>query len=127
MFDRFWAHPWTLEVTVGARAIGPNELGWLEQATAALTGTGLAGAEILDAAVTLVGHVRMVAQQGAAMGTDSPELTMDDAMGALLTAREDRFPALAAALADPAGKDQALDFGLQCILDGVERLIDRRN
>ena len=126
MFDRFWAHPWALEVTVGARAIGPNELGWLEQATAALTGTGLAGAEILDAAVTLVGHVRMVAQQGAAMA-DGPERTMDDAIGALLTAREDRFPALAAALADPAGKDQALDFGLQCILDGVERLIDRRN
>lgn len=29
------------------------------------------------------------------------------------------------ALADPAGKDQALDFGLRCSLDGVESLINR--
>lgn len=127
MFDRFWAHPWALEATVGARAIGPNELGWLEQATAALTGTGLAGSEMLDVAVTIIGHVRTIAQQAAPAPADAPEQAMGNTMGALLTGREHRFPALVAALADPAGKDQALGFGLQCILDGVESLINRRN
>ena len=124
MFDRFAEHPWALEATIGARAIGPNELGWLEQAAAALTGTGLTGSEILDVAVTLVGHVRTIAQQAAMIG-NNPEQAIDDAMLALLTGREDQFPALAAALADPDGKNQALDFGLHRILDGVALLIDR--
>ncbi|MEU6712310.1 TetR/AcrR family transcriptional regulator [Nonomuraea sp. NPDC046802] len=127
MFDRFQAHPWTLEATVGARAIGPNELGWMEAATAALTGTGLAGPEILDTAATLTGHVRMIAQQVAAAPAGAPEQAMSDTIGALLAGREDRFPTLATALAAPTGKDQAFDFGLRCILDGVELLIDRLN
>jgi AcrR family transcriptional regulator len=125
MFDRFRAHPWALEATVGARAIGPNELGWMEQAAAALTGTGLAGSQILDVAATLTGHARMIAQQAAATPTGAPEQEMGDALSALLTGRQDRFPALTAALSDPSGKDQAFDFGLQCILDGVALLIDR--
>ncbi|MGV9307169.1 TetR/AcrR family transcriptional regulator [Nonomuraea sp. NPDC003727] len=127
MYDRFRAHPWALEATVGARAFGPNELGWLEQATAALAGTGLAGSEILDTAATLAGHARMIAQQAAGTPAGAPEQAMGDAMGAMLTGREERFPTLSAALADPAGKDQALDFGLRCILDGVELLISRLN
>jgi hypothetical protein len=68
--------------------------------------------------------VQTIAQQAAMIG-NNPEQAIDDAMLALLTGREDQFPALAAALADPDGKNQALDFGLHRILDGVELLIDR--
>jgi len=129
MFDRFWRHPWALETTVGARPMGPNEISWLEQAVATLSGTGLDGGEILDVAVTLVGHVRTIAQQGAAIAGESPERAVDSAIGALLRGREERFPALAAAL-DSArrngSQDQALDFGLNRILDGVELLITTR-
>jgi AcrR family transcriptional regulator len=129
MFDRFWRHPWTLETTVGARPMGPNEISWLEQAVATLSGTGLDGGEILDAAVTLVGHVRTIAQQGTAIGGESPEHAADSAIAALLHGREERFPALVAAL-DSArrsgSQDQALDFGLNRILDGVELLITTR-
>jgi AcrR family transcriptional regulator len=126
LFERFSGHPWALEATVGARVVGPNEMSWLEQAIAALTGTGLTGSEMLDVAGTLAGHVRTVAQQTGAMGTGDPEQAMNDTFGAVLAGRENRFPALAAALADPEGKGQGLDFGLQCILGGVEPLIDRR-
>lgn len=122
---RFQAHPWALEVTVGARATGPNELAWLEQATAALTGTGLTGPQKLDVAATLTGHVRMIAQHAAVSPADAPEQAMADTMNALLAGREDRFPTLTEALADPSGKDEALDFGMRCILDGVELLIGR--
>jgi AcrR family transcriptional regulator len=129
MFDRFWRHPWALETTVGARPMGPNEISWLEQAVATLSGTGLDGGEILDVAVTLVGHVRTIAQQGAASASESPERAMDSAIGALLHGHEERFPALVAAL-DSArrngSQDQALDFGLNRILDGVELLITTR-
>ena len=129
MFDRFRRHPWTLETTVGARVMGPRELGWLEQAVSALAGTGLNGGEMLDVVVTLVGHVRSIAQQDAAMAGHAPEQAIDAALGALLRGREDRFPALAAALdsaVEHAAQDQALDFGLCCILDGVELLINAR-
>ena len=127
MYERFSRHPWALEATVGARPIGPNEVAWLEEVAAALAGTGLTGAETLDVAAALVGQVRMVAQQAAAFGTDAPEQALDATFGALVAGREDRFPALAAALADTAaGTNQGLDFGVQRILDGVELLISRR-
>ncbi|MDX6743375.1 TetR/AcrR family transcriptional regulator [Actinocorallia sp. A-T 12471] len=123
MFARFSAHPWTLEATVGSRPIGPNELDWMERATAALTGTGLTGPQILDVAATLTGHVRMVAQQGAAVPESAVERHMAATIGALLAERAERYPALTAALASPEGQDRALDFGLSCILTGVEALI----
>jgi hypothetical protein len=45
----------------------------------------------------------------------------------VVAGHKDRFPALAVALADSAGAtDQALDFGVQRILDGVDLLISRR-
>lgn len=126
LLARFLAHPWTLEATVGPRAIGPNEVGWLEQAIGALTGTGLTGPEKLDVAVTLTGHVRTIAQQTSAVPPDAPEQALGEALTALLAGREERYPTLAAALAERGGRDQAFDFGLRCILDGVEALVGRR-
>jgi hypothetical protein len=38
-------HPWLLDATIGPRIVGPNELGWLEEAVATLDGTGLNGGE----------------------------------------------------------------------------------
>jgi AcrR family transcriptional regulator len=131
MFARFCQHPWTLEVTVGARPVGPNELSWIEHAVAALRGTGLDGGEMLDVVVTLVGHVRnLAAQIRAAAGTGGAEQAMDSTLSALIRGREQRFPALAAALASAVAhgsQDQALDFGLDRILDGVEALIATRS
>jgi hypothetical protein len=124
LFDRFAAHPWALEATVGPRPIGPNELAWLEWALATLAGRGLTGQQALDVAATLVGHVRMVAQQAAA-ASGSPEDAMENAMAAVLRGRANRFPALADALADPTGTGQALEFGLHCILTGVESVTAR--
>lgn len=130
LFEAFRRHPWALEATVGVRVMGPNELGWLEEAVATLTGTGLDGGEMLDVAAMLVGHARAIAQQAAAITGDSPERAMDDALAALVSGREDRFPALAAALSSAAAsgsKDQALEFGFDRILDGVELLIASRS
>jgi AcrR family transcriptional regulator len=129
MFSRFWRHPWALEATVGPRAVGPNELGWMEEAVAALAGTGLDGAEMLDVAATLVGHVRTIAQQRSARADGRPEQAMQAAFASLLRGREERFPALKAALdsaAEQGSQDKALDFGLARILDGVGLLIARR-
>jgi len=129
MFARFWRHPWALEATVGPRAIGPNELGWMEEAVAALAGTGLDGGEMLDVAATLAGHVRAIAQQRSALAHGHPQQGMEAAVAGLLHGREERFPALTAAFdsaAEHGSQDKALDFGLACILDGVGLLIASR-
>ncbi|MFI9363825.1 TetR/AcrR family transcriptional regulator [Kitasatospora sp. NPDC053057] len=125
--DAFARHPWLLDATLGPRVPGPNELAWLERVVAALDGHGLTGAERMDAAVLLAGHVRSIAEQARATGPDgSPEAELLAALGTVVHRHADRYPAVAAAMADPDGRDQALDFGLARILDGLAALISRR-
>ncbi|MET7969652.1 TetR/AcrR family transcriptional regulator C-terminal domain-containing protein [Micromonospora sp. NPDC005305] len=127
LFDRFRRHPWAHAATVGPRLPGPHELAWLERVVAALAGTGLTGAEQLDVAVLLVGHARNLAQHAAP--DDAPHAGREAGFGMLIRGREDRFPALDAALrdTDPEATDAALDFGLARILDGIEALITARS
>ncbi|MFH8983590.1 TetR/AcrR family transcriptional regulator [Streptomyces varsoviensis] len=130
LFDVFRLHPWLLEATVGPRVMGPAELGWMEQAVSALDGTGLTGAERMDAAVLLTGHVRAIAQQArAAAPTSGTEAQLGAVLGALLAEHGGRFPALTAALdstRETGGQDEAWEFGLRRILDGLAVLIDQR-
>ncbi|GAA2689744.1 TetR/AcrR family transcriptional regulator [Streptomyces lunalinharesii] len=123
----FTEHPWLLDATVGPRVMGPKELDWLERVVAALDGHGLTGSERMDAAVLLAGHVRGIAEQARATRPDgSPEAELLAVLTPLVHQHADRFPALATALASQDGRDQALDFGLERILDGLEALITRR-
>ncbi|MGW3233053.1 TetR/AcrR family transcriptional regulator [Kitasatospora sp. NPDC001095] len=125
--ESFARHPWLLDATVGARALGPRELAWLERAVAALDGHGLTGPERMDAAVLLTGHVRGITAQSRAAGpAGTPEAELLAALGTVVREHADRFPAVAAAMADPEGRDQALEFGLERILDGLAALIERR-
>jgi AcrR family transcriptional regulator len=129
LFSRFRRHPWALEATVGPRAIGPNELGWMEQAVSALAATGLDGGEMLDVAATLAGHVRAMAQQSPAAADGRPEQAMEAAIAAFVRGHEEHFPALKTALDSAAAhgsQGKALDFGLDRILDGVGLLIAGR-
>ena len=120
-------HPWTLELAVGARVFGPNELGWLEAGLAALAGTGLTGTERIDTIVLLSGHVRSLVQQTTASGTASDTTKQDLAvvLGKILTEHHDSYPEASAAFAASATttQDNALDFGLDRILDGLAVLI----
>lgn len=126
----FRRHPWALEATVGPRIMGPGELSWMERAVCALDGTGLTGAERMDAALLLSGHVRAIAQQARAAGpAGNPEAQLAAVLGELMQTHGERFPALTAALtsaAESADHDQAWDFGLDRILDGLAALIDAR-
>jgi AcrR family transcriptional regulator len=120
-------HPWVLQATVGPRPIGPNELGWMECAVAAMADTGLTGAERLDAIAVLAGHARTIAEQAAA--TDRPEAQLVAQITKLLREHGDRFPALAATMTSAATEgpqEQAFSFGLDRILDGLQLLIAQR-
>ncbi|MGA5820173.1 TetR/AcrR family transcriptional regulator C-terminal domain-containing protein [Kitasatospora sp. NPDC094028] len=123
----FAHHPWLLDATVGPRPVGPRELAWLERVVAVLEGKGLTGPERMDAAALLAGHVRGIALQTRAAGPGgSPEAELLAALGSVVRQNADRYPALADAMADPDGRDRALGFGLERILDGLAALIDRR-
>ncbi|MEU5982582.1 TetR/AcrR family transcriptional regulator [Streptomyces sp. NPDC047434] len=130
LFAAFHRHPWSLDATVGVRIPGPGELSWMERAISALDGTGLSGAERMDAAVLLVSHVRGITQQARAAGPSSnPEAQLGAVLAELMRVHGERFPALTEAFASAArtgGQDQAWEFGLQRILDGLAVLIDRR-
>lgn len=128
-------HPWLLDAAVGPRVMGPNELAWTERAVAALAETGLSGAEQLDGVVVVSGHIRAIAQVSVSMGLGSarakePEQAISAALNELLVGRGDRFPAVTAALAaagaDEAGRNQAWEFGLERILDGLEAYLSKR-
>jgi AcrR family transcriptional regulator len=124
LLGRYAGHSWALEATAGARPVGPHELGWMESALSVLPPQGLTGAERMDAVATLAGHVRMIAGQAG-----NPESDLAATIGLVLRHHADRFPALAAAVADLAahgGGDQAFLFGLERILDGLEVLVRQR-
>jgi AcrR family transcriptional regulator len=128
IFGRYRAHPWSIEATTGARPNGPHEMAWLEGALAALAGTGLTGAERLDAVVLLNGHVRSLVQV-APPGQEGLEEEMARQALAALSAHADRYPQVMAAFSDgpgPTGRDNALDFGIDRILDGLAALIAER-
>ncbi|WP_199513690.1 TetR/AcrR family transcriptional regulator [Nucisporomicrobium flavum] len=126
LLGRYLAHPWTIEATVGRRPLGPYEMGWMEVALAAVAELPLSGAERLDTIAVLAGHARMLAQQAAArLG----EAEMSTAIAAVLREHGERFPQLTAALAGAAteGGDQAFEYGLARLLDGVEALVRNRS
>jgi AcrR family transcriptional regulator len=119
LLDRYFGHSWALEASTGNRAIGPVELSWMESALRVLP-DGLTGGERMDAIATVAGHVRAIAAQKGG------EEQLTAAMTLVLREHADRFPAVAAALADADAPDQAFAFGLERILDGLEVLLGRR-
>lgn len=130
IFRRYRTHPWTLELSTGVRPMGPHELGWLESALGALAATPLTGPERLDTVVVLNGHVRSLVQQMGVGDPDGPEERLVGQMAEVMAIAGERYPAVTAALREQAAggsdRDDALDFGIDRILDGLEALIDRR-
>jgi AcrR family transcriptional regulator len=128
IFARYRQHPWSIEATAGSRPTGPHEMAWMETALAALAGTGLTGPERLDAVALLNGHVRSLVQVTPA-GQHDLEAEMARQIGAALSAHPDRYPQVLAAFSEsppPAGRNNALDFGIDRILDGLGTFIATR-
>ncbi|NUW44150.1 TetR/AcrR family transcriptional regulator [Nonomuraea rhodomycinica] len=121
----FTRRPWLLEATSGHRVMGPNELGWMDAALAVLAEAGFTPVEQHDAFLLVAGHVRSVAQYTA--GADT--LRVDEwsaAVGERLSRHPDRFPAVVAAIQGGGyakAADEPLEFGLRCLLAGLDELL----
>lgn len=128
-YEAYLAHPWVIEATLGPRVIGPNEAAWTEAGLVLLAGTALRGADRLDVLAVTIGHARATAEQNIAIGSAATARVSSEAMfSAGVKRNPGQYPEFARVVADVelnGGADNALEFGLNCILDGVALRIAR--
>jgi hypothetical protein len=123
-------HPWFLQATIRPRRImGPNELGWLNAALHVLRNTGLTAREQHEAFLLLIGHVRRNAEftAGSSRGPSTESWLSETTK--LSGQFRDSYPALVAVVESGAfsqPSDDGLEFGLTCILNGIESIIRKR-
>jgi AcrR family transcriptional regulator len=117
-------HPWFLEATTTRRGMmGPNELSWMEMALALLTQGGLSLTDAYYAFLAIIGHIRGYATFDRLRDRDRTPQQWHRELNRLLLAQSGRHPVLQAALSEGAlfqTSEQAFDYGLNCILDGID-------
>lgn len=125
----FREHPWSLAATNRLRLMGPCELAWLEAGLRAFAGTELTPRERESACLMLLAHVRTSAQfTASSTGADALSgAAWESATLSVIGRQAEAYPELRALLASsPSGKKPAPDFGLTCLLDGIELRIAAR-
>ncbi|WP_349307017.1 TetR/AcrR family transcriptional regulator [Rhodococcus sp. USK13] len=131
-------HAWWAELSISAPPTGPNNLSWLEAGLRTLADTTLPEDTkvqvVLNVSLFVIGRARFVNDlERSAVSTTPVDYSQ---MLPLLLDRE-RFPALLSAIAagafDPGGSDDAdwleddFCFGLDRMLDGIDRLVEQTN
>ncbi|MET8145816.1 TetR/AcrR family transcriptional regulator [Sphaerisporangium sp. NPDC005288] len=133
-------HPWMLYVATSRPPLGPNVAGAYEYELAAVEGIGLTDLE-MDSVVTLVAGFVHGAARGAVdaaqvaqrTGVSDEQWWWAHAPYLAKVMDPSRYP-LSARVGTAAGEEygaasapqQAFEFGLQRVLDGVEALVTRR-
>jgi AcrR family transcriptional regulator len=131
-------YPWVLDVPLAKLPFGPSRLAWLDRGLRGLADTALSEDEKAALILLLNGYVfseaRVTAELGGPghqTGVAGDPATAHVALPSALVDAE-RFPALRravdAGIFDPPGSDRSADFafGLERILDGIERLVAQR-
>jgi AcrR family transcriptional regulator len=140
----YYRHPWILQASAGRPPLEPGQLAWLDRGLSAFDGTSLTSRERFQAVMATLYYVRGEAQIFAVLlaggsgvpgdatrsaGSEGSADGFGEIISALVTA--DRFPALAAVIADGLFKveteDGAFDAGLARLLDGIELLMSTRS
>jgi AcrR family transcriptional regulator len=144
MRDGMTREAWALAVPISSAPFTPYQVAWMDSCFTVLAGSALAPEERASVLLLVSGYVRnqvtLVAGLAAAAASDPVAAeVMRDWEGVLRRVADPaRFPALAAAIADGAfddpegqsddeGLDAEFEFGLECILDGVEVIVQRRS
>ncbi len=126
------ARPWLAELPFVAAPHGPNWLSWVEAVVEPLSRIGLNPVDTGEMLSVIDGYTRGASDtaislaRARARGTSDAEWTA--AVGADLgrAIGDARFPAFAALITAPSGghprtMEESFDFGLQRLLDGIER------
>lgn len=131
-------HPWLARAALATLPFGPSRLAWFDRALRALADTTLTEDEKAAIVRLVNGYVFAEAwfgvdvEGGARESSPADDATtaFPDLLSALVDAK--RFPALSRALDarifDPSDSDPdaEFDFGLERVLDGIERLVLQR-
>jgi AcrR family transcriptional regulator len=140
-----WAHAkrrmlcereWLAELPFVAAPHGPNWLLWVEALTAPLMTTGLAPADVGQMISIIDGYTRGASDTAISLerarARGISERQWAAAVGADLgrAIGDPRFPAFAELLTAPSdgrprSLDESFEFGLQCVLDGIEVYVKR--
>ena len=132
----FGRHPWLLDITISGTPTTPNSLAWLDAALEVLDDQPLDSEEKLSIALAVLAQTRWqgLIERGyreAALSSGRSENALDvDAavtLKSLITA--EHLPFVRRVLDDGAfepGEDDPFAFGLERVLDGVERYIESR-
>ncbi|MFB7177309.1 TetR/AcrR family transcriptional regulator C-terminal domain-containing protein [Streptomyces sp. NPDC056257] len=131
--DLLARHPWIADLAVTRPPLGPGVIGKYEYELAAFEGIGLTDVE-MDAALThLLGFVHANALAAADDAAHNSRQSQEDwwAVSAPLLERAldpERYPLAGRVGSTVAGyhPETIWAFGLQCVLDGLARLIDSR-
>ncbi len=129
------ARPWLAELPFVAAPHGPNWLSWVEAVVEPLSRIGLNPVDTGEMLSVIDGYTRGASDtaislaRARARGTSDAEWTA--AVGADLgrAIGDPRFPAFAALITAPSGghprtMEESFDFGLQRVLDGIERFVE---
>jgi AcrR family transcriptional regulator len=131
LMDRLRQRPWLLDIPISSAPVTPNLVAWLETLLRILAGTGLSHASQLGCATLLDGFARRSATLARDLPAEGSPPTEAAALAAFLLPRlkEQGFNHLADVISGrvytgpPA---EAAEFGLRCILDGIESMIAHR-
>lgn len=130
------ARPWLAELPFVAAPHGPNWLLWLEAITNILSRTGLSAPDIGGALSIIDGYTRGASDTAVSLARAKRRGVSDAEWAAGVGADlgraigDPRFPAFAAVITapsdgEPRSLEEAFDWGLQRVLDGIEVYIQR--
>jgi len=126
-------HPWIPHVPIGGPPSGPGHMAWLDAALRTLRGATLHDGEKVAVVTVVAGYVhqavRLATDHTAAMGDDPAEGYRSHGAALAELVRPSRFPDAAEIFAAGSGSiaptpvgDYHFSFGLDLLLDGIERL-----
>lgn len=133
--DVYRRHPWVLDIPIVGLPVTPASMAWLDTAFTVLRDSGLDVEEMLDICLAVMAQSRFqgLVERGyddaaAAAGVTPDQLDAAAATTLMSRITPEAYPelsrAIAAGLFGP-GPDDPFEFGLELILDGVERLRER--
>ena len=128
------ARPWLAELPFVAAPHGPNWLSWLEAIADPLSRTGLSAADIGQMISVVDGYTRGASDTSISLARARARGISDAEWGAAVGADlgraigDPRFPKFAAIITTPSEEkprtmEESFDFGLQRLLDGIERYV----
>jgi len=124
---------WLLDVPITGAPATPHVLMWLEALLQSMSRSKLNAHDCLRCALLLDGYARSVVRLSRDVDAGAQSRKQSDAVNAFLLPRiqQGRYPTLASIMTGGqyASEESPVDdveFGLNCILDGIDRLIGAR-